>query len=182
MEDNTNLNEQYNKELESSVIVENQQNTLMKYRCDICDVNFLYPKDLMRHKMTPKHNKAISGIPKNPKEFYCKLCDYKCNKSFNWYKHISTEKHQRHFLNKEDSDDKNKTFMCNICNKTYTKYNSYWKHMNKNCNKKSEEKEKDKEKEKVTPKTEVDIELDANFFKNTIKERSEEHTSELQSH
>jgi hypothetical protein len=75
-------------------------------------------------------------------EYYCKNCDYKCCKKYNWNKHLSTTKH----LNMTKGDIlvagcgkkwQKETFICEFCNKEYQHRQGLWRH-NKTCNNKLE--------------------------------------------
>lgn len=64
----------------------------------------------------------------NTKEslFYCKHCNYRTDRQYNWSKHLSTEKH-KNSVNKIE-------YVCDVCNKTY-KYKSGLSRHKLVCNK-----------------------------------------------
>lgn len=94
------------------------------------------------------------NIEKNPTEFYCKICDYKCFTKTLWKQHVMTKKHNRKRLPKNIftpemvHDPKKKilqidglpreyilnNFECEICGKRYNDRSGLWKHKKK-CNK-----------------------------------------------
>jgi hypothetical protein len=74
-------------------------------------------------------------------KFYCKKCDYKCCKKFNWNKHILTAKHLQvtlgdagdEFVAKVAKSSKmTRIYSCQFCKKEYGSRNGLWKH-NKTC-------------------------------------------------
>ncbi len=81
---------------------------------------------------TSKNEENEEGV------FYCNICDYKCCKKFNLYRHFTTSKHIK--LTSGDiftsqKDQKEQKYICQHCNKEYNSRNGLWKH-NKICNKK----------------------------------------------
>ena len=72
---------------------------------------------------------------KNAKIYQCTLCHFKCCKSSEWDRHISTSKHEKNEkgYNMIQSQDvktpKNATEMCTcVCGKTYKHYSGLWRH------------------------------------------------------
>jgi len=67
-------------------------------------------------------------------EFYCKKCDYKCSRKFNWNKHLLTSKHLEvtqviagdDFVAK--SSKISSIYSCEFCKKEYGSRNGLWKH------------------------------------------------------
>tara|TARA_B100000900_G_scaffold372916_1_gene353144 strand:- start:342 stop:1223 length:882 start_codon:yes stop_codon:yes gene_type:complete len=56
--------------------------------------------------------------PKNPENFYCEDCNFKCSKLSEWKRHISTAKHKK-IVNVDKKTPKNATpFVCE-CGKSY---------------------------------------------------------------
>jgi hypothetical protein len=70
-------------------------------------------------------------------DFYCKKCDYKCNRKFNWNKHLLTSKHNREqqvtlgdnfVANVAKSSKIPCIYSCEFCKKEYGSRNGLWKH------------------------------------------------------
>ena len=75
--------------------------------------------------------KASKSVP----DFYCKDCDYKCSRSCDWNRHISTRKHKektnsRQFIVSKSVETRKK-FKC-LCGKQYSCRQGLWKH-HKTC-------------------------------------------------
>jgi hypothetical protein len=74
----------------------------------------------------------MEKMPKNAEIFYCNICDFKCCKQSNYYKHLITLKHKnRTQLNDLEPKNSKKMFVCEKCNKKYTARNSLWYHEKK---------------------------------------------------
>jgi hypothetical protein len=58
--------------------------------------------------------------------FYCKDCDYKCSKKYNWNRHIATPKHN--LITDKEQCGQSKIFSCDFCEKKYISRNGLWKH------------------------------------------------------
>ncbi len=108
--------------------------------------------------------------------YYCEKCNYSCNKTSNWNKHITTKKHNS--VNTETS------FICNLCK--YNCNSSYDMERHKQSNK-----HKNKENEPERIKDGSDSELMViikqllahnNDLKNFIIEQAQEHKKEAQEH
>lgn len=73
---------------------------------------------------------------KNISKFICEKCDFKCSRSCDWNRHISTRKHKEKTTGIQISFGKEektlKKFHCK-CGKEYTGRQGLWKHR-KNCN------------------------------------------------
>ncbi len=70
-------------------------------------------------------------MPKNAEKFYCKICNFKCNKQSNWDKHLLTAKHKRKLLEtKWKPENAPNTFTCE-CGKKYSSKSGLWKHKQK---------------------------------------------------
>ena len=74
-------------------------------------------------------------MPKMPKIFECKICDFICCKQSNLDKHSLTSKHiNRTKLNDlmpKNAENVKPKFTCEICNKSYNVRNSLWYHTKK---------------------------------------------------
>jgi len=73
---------------------------------------------------------------KSVTKFICEKCDFKCSRSCDWKRHISTRKHKgktssRHF-SFEKAEETPKKFQCE-CGREYVCRQGLWKHR-KNCN------------------------------------------------
>ena len=111
--------------------------------------------------------------------FNCNICDYNCNKKYNFTKHLSTEKHKNKLLDdqKMTNDDHkiakvaNKSFECHCGNKY--KYKQGLSRHKKTCNKKenviTETENKDEMKELV-----VKLINDNSEMKNIIMKQQEQ--------
>lgn len=79
--------------------------------------------------------KASKSVP----IFYCKYCDFKCSRSYDWNRHISTSKHKEKTertnsgqINDSKSVEIRKKFKC-LCGNQYRCRQGLWKH-HKTCN------------------------------------------------
>ena len=61
------------------------------------------------------------------KKYYCKVCNYKCNKKDSINKHFITEKH---FVRSKSIQSSFDEYRCNICNYVCKKASNYNKHIN----------------------------------------------------
>jgi hypothetical protein len=77
-------------------------------------------------------------MPKNARNFYCELCDFKCCKQSNYDAHVSTAKHQngmkRYKMIQNDTKKmpKNAEFFTCDCGKTYKYHSGLWRHQSLN--------------------------------------------------
>jgi hypothetical protein len=84
-------------------------------------------------------------IPKNPKKYLCKCCDYNTYSKKDFSKHCSTRKHQNrekediseHFRTKNPKT-KQSDFLCEKCSKQYNSRSGLWNH-GKKCSPNSTE-------------------------------------------
>jgi hypothetical protein len=106
---------------------------------------------------------STNFTPKNAKKFYCKNCDFGCNKLSDWTRHIDTRKHKK-ATNTTDFTPKNAENIC-ICGKSYKDRSSLWRHK-KTCN--FENKNLSCEKIKNEKKEEIDL--------NELKDENEDLT------
>jgi hypothetical protein len=68
----------------------------------------------------------------NAEIFVCEPCDFKCCKKSNYYKHLSTSKHQnRTKLTVLEQKEEKKCHICKYCQKIYSARNSLWYHEQK---------------------------------------------------
>ncbi len=75
---------------------------------------------------------ATDGNSFSPHVFHCEKCDYTTCKKSDYTKHIQTDKHFRHTLETQLSQN-NKLHICQLCNKQYNDRTGLWKHK-KTCN------------------------------------------------
>ena len=71
---------------------------------------------------------------KNKIEYFCKKCDFKCCKSGDYKRHLSTLKHNKSAFGDilDNIGDTNYiNYICDICSKNYTSRNGLWKHKKK---------------------------------------------------
>ena len=79
---------------------------------------------------------ATDGNSFSQQFFHCEKCDYTTCKKSDYTKHIQTDKHSRHTLETQLSQN-NKLHICQLCNKQYNDRTGLWKHK-KTCNEKKE--------------------------------------------
>ena len=79
---------------------------------------------------------ATDGNSFSHQFFHCEKCDYTTCKKSDFTKHIQTDKHSRHTLETQLSQN-NKLHICQLCNKQYNDRTGLWKHK-KICNEKKE--------------------------------------------
>jgi hypothetical protein len=73
-------------------------------------------------------------MPKNAEKFECKKCYFVCSKQSNYFKHISTRKHENNvkwMTNDDKKMPKNAGFFECVCGKVYTYRQGLWKHQQK---------------------------------------------------
>ena len=71
---------------------------------------------------------------KNDNENYCEKCDFKCCKTGDWNRHLSTAKHKKYVKGDDlvtKGDANYIIYICDLCNKNYTSRNGLWKHKKK---------------------------------------------------
>ena len=79
----------------------------------------------------------ISGnisVAKVAKTFYCKTCDYRCLRKFNFDKHLATQKHKSSNLEISGNEfvvNVANPFFCKPCNKNFKTNSGLWKHNSK---------------------------------------------------
>tara|TARA_Y100001937_G_C7066510_1_gene306271 strand:+ start:206 stop:745 length:540 start_codon:yes stop_codon:yes gene_type:complete len=82
----------------------------------------------------------MEKVAKKYKEYFCEYCNYKCSNKTNFEKHLTTQKHNKQFLEKKklleiSGNEKIITnFICPNCKKYFKTNSGLWKH-NKNCEK-----------------------------------------------
>lgn len=90
------------------------------FSCQLCDYQSEHKYDLQRHLQSKRHKET------SPKEevvftYSCEECNYNTNIKQDYERHCKTQRHQ----------DKNKTFTCSQCDKTYKTRNGLYKHKKK---------------------------------------------------
>ena len=78
-------------------------------------------------------NLVASCGKKVANEYYCKQCDYKCFKKYNWEKHLYTSKHIRvtngdMFVAESGKKEQKEIFTCEFCYKKYQHRQGLWRH------------------------------------------------------
>lgn len=102
----------------------------IKYSCEKCHYNTCNKSDLTKHFLTAKH--IQNGILETSTQqisttkFFCDKCDYKCSNKKDFNKHCKTVKCIEN--HRDSSMQKIIKNVCNICNRTYSKYSGLWKH------------------------------------------------------
>jgi hypothetical protein len=100
-----------------------------KYFCNICNLQCESPKQYETHMNSIKHintinlEQQIPKLPKIPKTFCCKNCDYITSSCKDYNKHLLTRKHQK-TIEPEDCTDM-KTFYCQCGNEYKYRQNLY---------------------------------------------------------
>ena len=94
-------------------------------------------------------NDSKNDSRKNAVFFECKICNFKCSKKSNYNKHLSTLKHNRHFLESKKCQKMPDQRWCCICGKSYKFDTGYYRHK-KICN------FIENEKSSITNKEEID--------------------------
>lgn len=67
-------------------------------------------------------------VPKSSNFFSCEKCDYSTSRKSQWFRHLSTDKHNQVTL----GDVTVPQYSCKFCNKFYHSRNGLWRH-NQNC-------------------------------------------------
>jgi|AntAceMinimDraft_18_1070375.scaffolds.fasta_scaffold48688_1 septin family protein len=62
-------------------------------------------------------------------KYYCKKCDYKCSRYYDYDKHLSTRKHNMETVGNEGNG--NTTMFECLCGKIFRTNSGLWKHKNK---------------------------------------------------
>ena len=68
--------------------------------------------------------------------FFCKQCDYKCSRKFNWDRHNLSAKHIKmlqgdklaSIIEKNEQSEHQSKYLCEFCEKEYSSRNGLWKH------------------------------------------------------
>jgi len=68
--------------------------------------------------------------PENAGKFVCNLCDFKCNKESDWYRHLSTSKHNKRINTNNCAQKTAIKYLCS-CGKKYKHASSLWNHQQK---------------------------------------------------
>jgi len=163
---------------------------LIKYSCIICNYNTFDKRDYNKHLNTRKHknltlsetfsmsvNEIVSDNYNEKNNYFCEKCNYSCSNKANYNKHLSTNKH--------NNDDKNKNYICGVCNKEFILYNSFFKHK-KTChvleNKNeliNELREPDIKKPEVTVELVLDLIKQNKELQSILIEQSKEHSKQI---
>ena len=88
----------------------------MSYTCSRCLYSTNSKYDYNRHLQSKRHNKET-----DLNIFSCEQCNYSTNVKQDYMRHCISQRHK----------DRNKTFSCNTCNKTYKTRNGLYKHKKK---------------------------------------------------
>ena len=129
------------------MLQKNPEKISPEFVCEICVYNTRNKKDYNKHLITAKHknNTIFNDLERNadkspkkshdviPANIMCELCKYSTNSKKDYKKHLLTDKHvnKTKILEKEMSNQKEKSYICNKCNKIYNKKNSLWYHEKK---------------------------------------------------
>ena len=93
--------------------------------------------------MLDPQNDPFITKSKNGKEFYCKLCDYKCSRIFLMKQHVGTKKHQGKLPQKLSTLSTHQKYECSVCGKIYKERTGLWRHK-KQCSSQKNDKENPK--------------------------------------
>ena len=80
--------------------------------------------------MTIKEQKRANMNPK----YHCDKCEYICSKKYNWFRHLSSNKHKMPLsdnLGEQKSENEQVEYFCNNCDKKYKSRNGLWVHKKK---------------------------------------------------
>jgi Zinc-finger of C2H2 type len=66
-------------------------------------------------------------------EYYCEICEYRCERKYNFQMHLNSNKHQTKATQNavNNSINKTKLYCCNNCNKDFINNSGLWKHKKK---------------------------------------------------
>lgn len=93
------------------------------------------------YESSNEHNEPIpEDKGDRPKQYHCEKCDYYTSRSFNYVKHIMTDKHKLRSENTIyacnsspfDSSNRSLEYRCPNCNRKYMAKRSLWRHL-KEC-------------------------------------------------
>ena len=145
--------QQHYEELKPSLNCCSPYATKIQYFCSTCNLQFnslkIYNHHTSTHIIETNDMEKVannSSLTKNIKKFYCKLCDFGCNKKGDLNRHITRPKH----INNENVANTNqlvdKKISCK-CGSIFNNRTTLWRHKKKcnNKNKIEEDKEDDKE-------------------------------------
>jgi hypothetical protein len=88
--------------------------------------------------------------PKNPNEFICEECNFKCCNKKDYNRHLSTRKHKLLTNTYNEVQKKPDSYVCE-CGKSYKHRQSLYSHRAK-CNFQQQEQQQQTPKEENTPK------------------------------
>lgn len=133
---NTCIKNNYNKhiltrkhEMLTGCLQKNLCKNGKKYTCECCNFITSDKYDYNKHLMTRKHFINNSNTKKSEHEYICDKCDYKTTNKSDYNKHLRTRKHKL-TLNEISNIP---SYICNVCNSSYTTRQSLWRHKKK-CN------------------------------------------------
>ena len=99
--------------------------------------NTIQPNLLADKDLTSYINTVIPGMENSPpiSRWDCSVCNYRCDHTGDWHKHLKSKKHQRSELQQQQKEIpvSSEVYMCKICNKEYKSRNGLWKHNNTSC-------------------------------------------------
>ena len=108
-----------------------------KICCPICDISFNSKKLIDIHNLTKKHKKNLSLIKKDsydtvirPSKYKCDKCVLTCERKPDWFRHISTPKHNK-IINLNTELNLTPKYTCSLCLKEYKSNVGLWKHKKK---------------------------------------------------
>jgi hypothetical protein len=78
--------------------------------------------------MNKKKSNKSKEDAKRVKEYFCKICDFKCRTKFNYNRHLSTPKHIK---KKSEKENNCYQFKCENCDKKYKHRRGLWSHKKK---------------------------------------------------
>ncbi len=133
----------------------NNQETINKFYCKLCNYNTSRKRQYDNHLLThnpninldvnsnigvnlpsqpaaalPSSSAGINANKLNTKTYYCEKCEFTCYKESNWLIHILTAKHSRKINgnNIVAVIAKPCNFICKNCSKKYNSNSGLWKH------------------------------------------------------
>jgi hypothetical protein len=113
----------------------NKEFVKKNYFCETCNGTLQDNQLLESHNQTKKHCKKVIGLDTVVcYKYTCNICHFKCFKSGDYKRHISTSKHKNLTVSNGVFGEKTikNQYICNNCKKEYNSRNGLWKHK-KSC-------------------------------------------------
>ncbi len=114
-------------------LVNDQKKINNIYKDNQCGIN---ESKLCQPLLKPKKSEKNTNLETNGNanlvkdEYYCEICEYKCDRKYNFQMHLNSNKHQTK-ANINNDINKTKLYCCNNCNKDFINNSGLWKHKKK---------------------------------------------------